>query len=359
MAGITLKRPVLSLFLSKLHYTILKLRVVIAIVVCILSQRVLGRDTGAYSFLDITSSSRIYGLGGVNISSISEDINSVTQNPSLLGPEYDHSVGFNYMRYIGSSNFAGLVYGTAIGTNSAWGVALNYFGYGAIDETDITGATLGSFSPKDIVISGLYSRDINDYLRGGAAIKTIYSSYSSFSAVAIAADLGLNYYVEDRDMSLSLTAVNLGGQVKRFDSSYESLPIDVRLGWTKGLGNSPFSVSLTAWHLTSWRVRPFDADNDFVDTEGNFNAPFFKTLMSHIVVGIDVQPTDRIYICAGYNYHTRLMMSSYRRNLLSGLSIGTGINTGGFGVGVSLAQPHNGALTLMLNLSADLSYFLK
>ncbi len=41
----------------------------------------------AYNFLNITSSSRIYGLGGVNISIVDDDINSIDQNPGLLGPE--------------------------------------------------------------------------------------------------------------------------------------------------------------------------------------------------------------------------------------------------------------------------------
>lgn len=61
----------------------------------------------AYNFLDVTSSSHIYGLGGVNISIIEDDINVIDQNPALLGPEIERQLGVDYMRYLGESNFAG------------------------------------------------------------------------------------------------------------------------------------------------------------------------------------------------------------------------------------------------------------
>ena len=57
----------------------------------------------AYNFLNITSSSRIYGLGGVNISIVDDDINSIDQNPGLLGPEVGKQLGLNYMHYVGDA----------------------------------------------------------------------------------------------------------------------------------------------------------------------------------------------------------------------------------------------------------------
>ena len=39
----------------------------------------------AYNFLNVTSSAKIYGLGGINISLVDDDISTVDQNPALLG----------------------------------------------------------------------------------------------------------------------------------------------------------------------------------------------------------------------------------------------------------------------------------
>ena len=58
----------------------------------------------AYRFLEIPSSTLTYGLGGINITAIEDDINSIDQNPGLLGPEIDMQLGVNYMRYVGDSN---------------------------------------------------------------------------------------------------------------------------------------------------------------------------------------------------------------------------------------------------------------
>ena len=61
----------------------------------------------AYNFLNLPSSSHIYGLGGLNISTVEDNINLTDQNPALLGPEMDLQLGLNYMRYVGATNFAG------------------------------------------------------------------------------------------------------------------------------------------------------------------------------------------------------------------------------------------------------------
>ena len=89
-----------------------------------------GDGSTAYNFLNISTSSHIYGLGGVNISLIDDDINVTDQNPALLGPEVEKQLGISYMRYIGESNFAGVKYGMAAGERSAWAVSVQYFDYG-------------------------------------------------------------------------------------------------------------------------------------------------------------------------------------------------------------------------------------
>ena len=184
----------------------------------------------AYRFLDIPSSTLAYGLGGVNISAIEDDINSIDQNPGLLGPETDMQLGVNYMRYIGESNFAGVKFSHSAGEHGAWAAGVQYFGYGTIKGADVNGVLTGDFSPKDMMINGMYAHDINDRWRGGINLKFIYSSYDSYSAIAIATDLGVNYFNPDNNFSFSAVVSNLGGQVKRFNESYDRLPIDIRIG---------------------------------------------------------------------------------------------------------------------------------
>lgn len=308
----------------------------------------------AYAFLDVPASSRIYGLGGVNVSSVDAGVMAIGQNPALLGPEFDRELGVSYMRYMAGSNFAAAAFANRAGERSAWGAEVRYFGYGSIDRTDPTGAVTGSFSPKDIAVSATYSADITERLRGGATLRCAYSAYDSYSAVAIGADLGVNYYDPDRDLSLSLVAVHLGGQVKRFDERYERLPVDVRMGWTQSFPGLPVRFSVTAWQLTKWHLPYYDNGDGTDGAEPRIRDSFGSNLMRHLVLAADVIPSERFNICLAYNYKTRTDMAAYSRTFLSGFSLGAGINVSGWSVGVALAQPHRGATTLMVNLSAAL-----
>ncbi len=308
----------------------------------------------AYNFLDVTSSSHIYGLGGVNISIIDDDINVSDQNPALLGPEVERQLGINYMRYLGESNFAGVKFGMAADDYSAWSAGIKYFGYGSMKSADETGAVTGDFSPKDICFSGTYSRDITGYLRGGITLKAIYSAYEAYSAFAVATDLGINYFDGEQDFSVSFVVANLGGQLKKFHERYDKLPVDVRLGFTKGLGTVPFRISVTAWNLTKWKLPYVDVGDGTSGSSSEIKDSFTSNLFRHIVFAAEYVPSDRLYIGLGYNYKTRTDMSTYSRSFLSGFSICTGLNVNNFGIGVALAQPHSGATTFMLNITARL-----
>lgn len=313
--------------------------------------------SSAYNFLNVTSSSRIYGLGGVNISAVDDDVMITDQNPALLGPEMSMQLGLNYMSYIGGSNFAGVRFAHSAGERAAWSGAVQYFGYGSIKGTDVSGNFTGDFSPKDIAFTGSYSHDITDRLRGGINVKLLYSGYEQYSALALATDLGINYYDEERDMSLSAVVANLGGQLKRFSESYDRLPVDVRLGWSKGLNAVPVRLSVTAWNLTRWKLPYYEIGDGTSSAPPELKDSFASNLFRHLVFAAELIPNDRFYIGVGYNYKTRTDMSTYSRNFLSGLSFSTGVRVKMFGVGIALSQPHTGATTFMLNISTNLYEF--
>jgi hypothetical protein len=336
-------------------------RNILAALFLILSPKnVFGQDgSTAYNFLNVTSSSRIYGLGGVNITLVDDDVNTIDQNPALLGQEMSGQISLNYMHYIGGTNFAGARYAHSAGSHGAWGLSLQYFGYGSMTEADATGNITGTFSPKDVSFGVQYSYDITDRLRGGINVKFIYSGYADYTAFALGTDLGLNYYNPDSDMSLSATVSNLGGQLKRFNESYDKLPIDVRLGWSKTFGSFPVRFSVTAWNLTKWHL-PYYETGDGSET-GDFEEKdsFKSNLFRHLVFGADLVSNPNWYLGLGYNYKTRTDMSTYSRNMLSGLSLSAGLKVSNFGFGLALAQPHSGATTFMLNLTYNLNNLIK
>ncbi len=319
------------------------------------AQAVAQDGSTAYNYLNITSSTRIYGLGGVNITAVEDELSVTDQNPALLGPEMSNQILLDYMRYMGGSNFAGARYARAIGERGAWSAGVRYFGYGSIKATDEFGNINGTFSPTDVNFNGSFSYDITDRLRGGIALKFLYSSYEAYSALAIATDLGVNYYDPDADFSASVVLANVGGQVKRFNETHDRLPIDLRLGIAKVFPGLPVRFSITAWNLTKWHLPYWESGDGTTSEPFKKKDTFSSNLFRHLVFGVDFIPSDRFFVALGYNYKTRTDMSTYSRSILSGFSLGAGINLRRFNVGLAFAQPHSGATTLMLNLNLNLN----
>jgi opacity protein-like surface antigen len=316
--------------------------------------------TTAYNFLSVPASSHVYGLGGHNLTIIDDDINLVEQNPALLGPEFDHQVGINYMRYIGETNFAGLRYGQGVSEHGAFAVGIQYFGYGSIQGADIDGTMTGTFNANDIAFSLTYSHDISDRFRGGITVKYLYSKYEAYTAGAVAADLGVNYYDPDHEFSASLVAKNLGGQVKKFTDYKDNLPWDIQVGVSKMLGKAPVRLHLTAYELARWKS-PYYKISDVNNPNSGLvkKDSFGSNLLRHLVFGVDILPTDNIYLGLGYNYRTRTDMATYKRDFMSGLSIGAGLKVRAFGIGAAFARPHSGATTFMFNLTTSIGELMK
>ncbi len=312
----------------------------------------------AYNFLNTSVSSHAYGLGGTNISIIDDDINLYEQNPALLGSEVDMQLGFNYMRYLGGSNYAGVRFGKEAGEHAAWAAGIQYFGYGNITAADATGLITGSFNPHDIVFSGAYSHDFSSKVRGGINMKMIYSGYEQYTAFAIAADLGFNYYDPDKDLSFSIVAKNLGGQVKRFAESYDRLPWDIQLGYTQSLNDGPFRLSATATNLTKWHLPYYKIeDSNDPNSPQVLKDKFISNLFRHLIFALEYAPSNKFYIGVGYNHKTKTDMATYSRSFISGFSAAAGLNTSKFRVGIAFAQPHIGGTTFMVNLSTNLYEF--
>lgn len=319
------------------------------------ASQVLGQETSsAYDFLDISTSTHAYTLGGRNVAIVDPDVTLVDQNPALLGGEVDDQIAFNYMHYMGSGNFAGVRYGMGAGERGAWAAGIRYLNYGSIQGYEPDGTIGVKFSPADLVFEGTYSHDITDRLRGGINLKMIYSTYEQYTAFAMAVDLGINYYNEEKDLSLSAVISNAGGQLKRFDREYARLPFDLTLGYMQSLGTSPFQISINATHLTKWNLPYYGHDKNNPEQQQVLKSNFFSNLFRHLIFGLQYSPSEKFYIGLGYNYKTRTDMATYQRNFLSGFTVGAGLRVKSFGVGVSYAMPHKSASSLMLNLSCSI-----
>ncbi|MEG1586982.1 MAG: type IX secretion system protein PorQ [Bacteroidales bacterium] len=310
-----------------------------------------------FGFLDFPASSHANALGGANISLVDTDLSMANQNPALLGAELANQVALNYMHYIKEVNVGGALYAHALGERGAWAVGAQFVDYGKFIHTSADNQVLGTFGAKDIAVNGMIGYDIASRIRGGVNAKFIYSAYESYSSVALAVDLGLNYYNEEKDLSFAILARNLGGQLKPFDEVRESLPFDLQLGYTQSMAHAPFRFSVTAINLTSWKTDYIDDTPTENSEDRQKKSNFAKDLFRHIVIGVEYIPTDRLYVALGYNYKKRSDFADGGGGFFTGFSGGAGLKVRMFDFNASVARYHRSGTSFMIGVNLMLDKF--
>ena len=289
-----------------------------------------------YNFLRLPVSAHVAALGGDNVSIIEDDPTLIFHNPSLITSVSDKSMNLNFMTYMEGVKTASASFVKALGEKATWGVSAQYMDYGSMKQYSADQIEEGTFSAKDIMVGGSFAYTLSNRFAGGVTAKFITSSIAGYNSMAVGVDLGLNYYHEDMDLSVSLVARNLGGQIKAFDDNFERIPFDLQLGVTQQLGRSPLRLSVTMDHLNDW-------DDSFI---------------RHIVAGVDVKLSEIIYLAAGYNFRRAKEMKIADTEKGSshgaGLSLGGGLQLERFKLQVAYAKYHVSSSSIVINATYTL-----
>lgn len=304
----------------------------------------------AFNTLRLPASSHAAALGGQNVTLIEDEPTAGWYNPALYANVSDLSAGLNFMTYAAGSTWMGAHFVKAFGERHTMAVGAQYMNYGKMDETDEAGNTLGQFSAKDIVIGEGYSYLLSDRWTGGANLKMMVSNLADYTALAAAIDVGVNYYDDENDLSVSASLQNIGTQLKAYhDGQRTHLPFTLALGFSKGMAHLPVRFHVTMTDVTRWKssyyVLPENKDKDKSDKVG-----FGKIALNHFVLGLDILPTDYLYLSVGYNFRRAYELKASGSSHLAGLSAGAGVNVKHFKFGVSYAKYHQASNSIMANV---------
>ncbi len=304
----------------------------------------------AFNTLRLPASSHAAALGGQNVTLIEDEPTAGWYNPALYANVSDLSAGLNFMTYAAGSTWMGAHFVKAFGERHTMAVGVQYMNYGKMDETDEAGNTLGQFSAKDIVIGAGYSYLLSDRWTGGANLKMMVSNLADYTALAAAIDVGVNYYDDENDLSVSASLQNIGTQLKAYhDGQRTHLPFTLALGFSKGMAHLPVRFHVTMTDVTHWKssyyVLPENKDKDKSDKVG-----FGKIALNHFVLGLDILPTDYLYLSVGYNFRRAYELKASGSSHLAGLSAGAGVNVKHFKFGVSYAKYHQASNSIMANV---------
>lgn len=304
----------------------------------------------AFNTLRLPASSHAAALGGQNVTLIEDEPTAGWYNPALYANVSDLSAGLDFMTYAAGSTWMGAHFVKAFGECHTMAVGVQYMNYGKMDETDEAGNTLGQFSAKDIVIGAGYSYLLSDRWTGGANLKMMVSNLADYTALAAAIDVGVNYYDDENDLSVSASLQNIGTQLKAYhDGQRTHLPFTLALGFSKGMAHLPVRFHVTMTDVTRWKssyyVLPENKDKDKSDKVG-----FGKIALNHFVLGLDILPTDYLYLSVGYNFRRAYELKASGSSHLAGLSAGAGVNVKHFKFGVSYAKYHQASNSIMANM---------
>ncbi len=313
-----------------------------AIVLSLVATRVYSQAS-VFDFLNLPTSSHAMALGGKNISLIEDDASLIFQNPALMSSVSDKTLNFNFLTYMQGSKAGSVSFVGAQGERGSWGAMAQFVGYGDIRETDNMGNITGTSGALDMNLAGGYSYLLSDRWVGGVHGKFLYSNYADYSSIALAVDLGLNYFNEDKDFSFSVVAANLGGQVTAFGETAEMLPMDLQFGLSKGLGRLPVRLHLMLYDMFHWSKAYYSPD-------GNIKG--FQLFMNHLNLGADLTLWQgRMWLALGYNFRRGFEMKAGGSSHAAGLTLGAGINIKKIKVGMAYGNYHAGAPTLSFTVA--------
>jgi len=259
--------------------------------------------TTGSDFLTIDVDPRGIAMGSA-ASAIADDSNSMYWNPAGMAQIPRVSASAMHNEYFAGIRMQYLSYAQRINETSVVGGAIRYMDAGSITNTNISGSTIGTFTPRNMVYEFGWAQNVMDLTDAerdislGLTVKYFQSDLIA-KANGYAMDLGMQAHYTDAIIPYNFSAViqNMGyGQ--KFDKIRDTLPVRGRLG-------------------ASMRPRPFLQ----LALEGVIPVNSHPYLAIGSELELDTKAKARIFLRGGYSL----------RNQFTGLDGIRGV-TFGFGV---------------------------
>jgi hypothetical protein len=277
-----------------------------------------------YNFLELPNSAKITALGGLNISSIGNDLGLAMYNPSLLSSDMENQIHVGVKPYYAGIQQYDLFTAKYWEQKKiVWGFGVHYLDYGNINMTDIAGNDIGWMHPNDYAVQLSAASDYIPNIRIGSTLKYIHSNYGLYKSNAVAMDIGLKYLSTNTLSQVSLLVKNVGMQIGN-ETHKQDLPFNLILGWTKKVEYAPIQFSLTADRLSVWNNSYYDPVYAQSQT---LSAPSaLQNVFNHLTIGTEIFIGEQVDIDLGYNIIRRYDLNIQdQANGLNGFSAGMGL----------------------------------
>lgn len=271
------------------------------------------QTTSSLPFLTIGPDAYILSTGEARTAGLNGSADIFT-NPANLAQEKLSSVSASYTLWISDTQISYASANILKGDHAfAFGVlnnAVNHF-----EARQVPGASQGSFSLKNLALSGAYAQRIGP-VSVGVSVLYLYQSFFQSSSSGYAFDFGASADILPDRLRISATLLN-AGKMNPLNEQESRLPTTFNAGfWTRlaqfatpGYSEIPVSVSVSADY-----VQPLNESN----IEGAGQNAYSDQKGGYLTSGMNITIAGLIDLRAGYRF-----LKSSARNASFGLGFQT------------------------------------
>jgi hypothetical protein len=249
--------------------------------------------TTGFELFRTDGSARNSALGGSQIA-VSGGLHDLYSNPAGLADIHALTGSVGYFKHVLDLNSGNLAVARPLKNVGTIGLGITYFDYGKFDKADENGQKLGDFSASDILVTASLARELKPSLLGGVSLKFLNSTIDSYSASALAADIGAIYHTGYEGWDVGGGIYNLGFATSAFLSQKDDLPTSYRLGLSVPLEHLPVRLSFAGEYSSAESIRG----------AGGLEMTFTNFLMGRVgynTIGIDQRVGTNRDALAGFS----------------------------------------------------------
>lgn len=210
--------------------------------------------TTGFELLRTDGFARSSALGGSQIA-VGGDLHSLFSNPAGLSDISRPMASAGFFKHVMDLNSGNLSYAGPVRQIGVVGVGLTYFDYGSFDRASEYGEKQGEFGASDVLVTASAARGLRENLSGGVSLKYLNCTIDSYTASAVAMDMGVLYHTGYHDWSVGVGVFNLGFATAAYLEEKDPLPTTYRLGLSVPLEHLPVRFSFSGDYMEADELR--------------------------------------------------------------------------------------------------------
>ena len=315
-----------------------------------------------YQVLQFPISSRMAVLNNP-IAISSSDLNFGIYNPSLLNPKMKDGLALNFVDYFSDINMVSVAYAFPFKEIGTVGLSLQSLSLGQFTHTNEQAEELGFFSANEQLLIAGFGKQLYEKWSIGGAVKFLFSNLETYQSFGIATDLGATFFNTESQFSASVLVQNIGRQITSYNGVNESLPFEVKIGFSKKLEHLPFRFFIGYNHLETWDLtyhyNPTVTTDPITGEELINTVSFGQKLFRHFTTSAELNIGKYLQLRMGYDAQRRHELTAISFLGMVGFSWGVGFKISHFNINYGRSTYHLAGAPNYFSVNTNLSKFFK